>query len=232
MVDGDRIMVCRLTIAAHTVTPVHSHMHEQVTLVERGRADFFVDGRAPHREGRRRAGVSVQRAARRHHARRRGGTGRHLLAAARRLPGEARRARRPAVTPQAVSAFTLDGQVALVTGASRGLGAAMAVALAAAGADLALHSNEQPAMATADAHRRSRRRAHGALHGRPLRSRRRGRARRQHHCRVRAHRHPGQQRRHHPAPCRGAAHRRGMGRGDRSQPLERVPAVLGPWAST
>jgi 2-deoxy-D-gluconate 3-dehydrogenase len=46
--------------------------------------------------------------------------------------------------------FTLAGRVALVTGASRGLGAAMACALAAAGADVALHSNELPAQATAD----------------------------------------------------------------------------------
>ena len=38
--------------------------------------------------------------------------------------------------------FRLDGKVALVTGASRGLGAAMAVALAAAGADVALHASE------------------------------------------------------------------------------------------
>jgi quercetin dioxygenase-like cupin family protein len=44
MIHGDRLMVCRLTIAARTVTPVHSHMHEQVTLVERGSADFFVEG--------------------------------------------------------------------------------------------------------------------------------------------------------------------------------------------
>jgi quercetin dioxygenase-like cupin family protein len=44
MIHGDRVMVCRLTIAARTVTPVHSHMHEQVTLVERGSADFFVEG--------------------------------------------------------------------------------------------------------------------------------------------------------------------------------------------
>ena len=44
MVYGDRIMVCRLTIAAHTVTPIHSHVHEQITLVERGRAEFVVDG--------------------------------------------------------------------------------------------------------------------------------------------------------------------------------------------
>ena len=46
--------------------------------------------------------------------------------------------------------FSLDGKVALVTGASRGLGAAMAAALGAAGAALALHSNENPATATAE----------------------------------------------------------------------------------
>jgi 2-dehydro-3-deoxy-D-gluconate 5-dehydrogenase len=37
--------------------------------------------------------------------------------------------------------FRLDGKVALVTGASRGLGAAIAVALAEAGADVACHGN-------------------------------------------------------------------------------------------
>jgi 2-deoxy-D-gluconate 3-dehydrogenase len=49
-----------------------------------------------------------------------------------------------------LDAFSLDGKVALVTGASRGLGAGMAAGLAAAGASLALHSNEQPARDTAD----------------------------------------------------------------------------------
>ncbi len=44
MIYGDRLMVCRLTIAARTVTPVHSHLHEQITLVERGRVEFVVDG--------------------------------------------------------------------------------------------------------------------------------------------------------------------------------------------
>jgi 2-deoxy-D-gluconate 3-dehydrogenase len=47
--------------------------------------------------------------------------------------------------------FRLDGKVALVTGASRGLGAAIARALAGAGADVVLHASEKPADATAAA---------------------------------------------------------------------------------
>src|SRR4029079_17778948 len=39
--------------------------------------------------------------------------------------------------------FRLDGHVALVTGASAGLGAAMAIALAEAGADVAVHGNSR-----------------------------------------------------------------------------------------
>jgi 2-dehydro-3-deoxy-D-gluconate 5-dehydrogenase len=46
--------------------------------------------------------------------------------------------------------FSLEGKVALVTGASRGLGAGMAAAMSAAGASVALHSNEHPARDTAD----------------------------------------------------------------------------------
>jgi len=44
MVVGDRLMICRLTIAPHTVTAVHTHPHEQMTLVERGRVKFFIEG--------------------------------------------------------------------------------------------------------------------------------------------------------------------------------------------
>src|SRR5688500_4103009 len=40
-----------------------------------------------------------------------------------------------------LDAFRLDGKVALVTGASAGLGAAVAAALAEAGADVACHGN-------------------------------------------------------------------------------------------
>jgi len=39
--------------------------------------------------------------------------------------------------------FRLDGKTALVTGASAGLGAAMAIALAEAGADVVCHGNSR-----------------------------------------------------------------------------------------
>ena len=37
-------MVCRLRCAPGIVTAVHSHPHEQITLVERGRVQFTVEG--------------------------------------------------------------------------------------------------------------------------------------------------------------------------------------------
>ena len=46
MVYGDRVMVCRLRIAPRTVTPIHSHPHEQITLVEQGPVEFFIDGQS------------------------------------------------------------------------------------------------------------------------------------------------------------------------------------------
>jgi quercetin dioxygenase-like cupin family protein len=44
MIWGDRLMVCRLRLAPRVVTAVHSHPHEQITIVERGRAVFTIDG--------------------------------------------------------------------------------------------------------------------------------------------------------------------------------------------
>jgi quercetin dioxygenase-like cupin family protein len=44
MIWGERLMVCRLSFAPGIATPVHSHPHEQITIVERGRVRFTVDG--------------------------------------------------------------------------------------------------------------------------------------------------------------------------------------------
>ena len=41
---GERVMVCRLRFAPGVVTAVHSHAHEQITLVERGRVAFTIEG--------------------------------------------------------------------------------------------------------------------------------------------------------------------------------------------
>jgi len=44
LVTGERLMMCRLQLAPHTVTPIHSHPHEQMTIIERGRVRFDVNG--------------------------------------------------------------------------------------------------------------------------------------------------------------------------------------------
>ena len=65
--------------------------------------------------------------------------------------------------------FSLDGLTALVTGASRGIGAAIATALAAAGADVACHGNQRAPEETCDRVRALGRRAlalRGDLHQR------------------------------------------------------------------
>jgi len=51
--------------------------------------------------------------------------------------------------PSSLDAFRLDGRVALVTGASAGMGAAMAIALAEAGADVVVHGNSRSPAGTA-----------------------------------------------------------------------------------
>jgi quercetin dioxygenase-like cupin family protein len=42
MIVGERMMICRFRFPPHTVTEPHSHMHEQMTLVERGRVLFII----------------------------------------------------------------------------------------------------------------------------------------------------------------------------------------------
>jgi quercetin dioxygenase-like cupin family protein len=44
MIVGARLMMCRLTFQPRIDTPVHSHPHEQMTNVERGRVRFTVGG--------------------------------------------------------------------------------------------------------------------------------------------------------------------------------------------
>ena len=130
--------------------------------------------------------------------------------------------------------FRLDGKVALVTGASRGLGAAMAAALAAAGADVALHAQRAPGHATtAERICKDERPAHAncsppisQIAARPTPGRAGHRAR------------SGASTSSSTTPASSAArpaaqhHRRGLGRGDRGEPLERVPAVPRGRAST
>jgi quercetin dioxygenase-like cupin family protein len=42
MVVGQRLMICRLRFRPHVVTARHSHPHEQITLVEKGRVRFAI----------------------------------------------------------------------------------------------------------------------------------------------------------------------------------------------
>lgn len=42
MIVGENLMICRLRFAPNVVTPAHDHPHEQMTIVERGRALFTI----------------------------------------------------------------------------------------------------------------------------------------------------------------------------------------------
>jgi len=44
MVVGENVMVCRFTFDPFVVTDVHTHPHEQVTMVMAGKVKFTVDG--------------------------------------------------------------------------------------------------------------------------------------------------------------------------------------------
>ena len=42
MIYGATLMICRLTFAPGTVTSAHEHVHEQMTIVEKGRVRFVI----------------------------------------------------------------------------------------------------------------------------------------------------------------------------------------------
>ena len=44
LVVGQRMMICLFRFAPFLVTPEHEHPHEQMTIVERGRVRFFIEG--------------------------------------------------------------------------------------------------------------------------------------------------------------------------------------------
>ena len=44
MVVGERMMIVRFRFVPFLVTPEHTHMHEQMSLVVSGRVRFFVEG--------------------------------------------------------------------------------------------------------------------------------------------------------------------------------------------
>jgi quercetin dioxygenase-like cupin family protein len=44
MLVGENMMICRFRFAPFLVTPEHEHPHEQMTIVERGRVRFFIEG--------------------------------------------------------------------------------------------------------------------------------------------------------------------------------------------
>ncbi|HEU4796762.1 MAG TPA: cupin domain-containing protein [Pyrinomonadaceae bacterium] len=45
MLVGSRMMICRFRFKPFLVTPEHDHPHEQMTIVERGRVRFFIEGK-------------------------------------------------------------------------------------------------------------------------------------------------------------------------------------------
>ena len=45
MFVGNQMMICRFRFRPFLVTPEHDHPHEQMTIVERGKVRFFVEGK-------------------------------------------------------------------------------------------------------------------------------------------------------------------------------------------
>ena len=44
MIVGDRLMMCRFTFDPFVVTDEHTHPHEQMTLVIKGKVKFTIEG--------------------------------------------------------------------------------------------------------------------------------------------------------------------------------------------
>lgn len=44
MIVGERLMICRFRFAPFLATPEHQHPHEQMSIVEKGRVRFLVNG--------------------------------------------------------------------------------------------------------------------------------------------------------------------------------------------
>ena len=42
---GKQMMICRFRFRPFLVTPEHDHPHEQMTIVERGKVRFFIEGK-------------------------------------------------------------------------------------------------------------------------------------------------------------------------------------------
>jgi quercetin dioxygenase-like cupin family protein len=42
MIVGENLMICRLRLSPNVVTPAHGHLHEQMTIIERGRVLFTI----------------------------------------------------------------------------------------------------------------------------------------------------------------------------------------------
>ena len=123
--------------------------------------------------------------------------------------------------------FSLDGRVALVTGAGRGLGQGIALALAEAGADVALLVRDDAAETVRQVTALGPPR--GGHRVRPARRRRAGAERRRRHRRrpVRPARHPGEQRGDDPSLAGDRAQRSRLGRRPAGQPAKRLLPLAG-----
>jgi 2-dehydro-3-deoxy-D-gluconate 5-dehydrogenase len=145
MFVGNRLMICRFSFPA---VSRDSRARPPARADDDRRAwscTLFYRRQGTDRFSRRRAALSVQLLARRDNDGRGSGADRHLLSAPRGL-SQASHGLHGLITDQ----FKLDERVALVTGASTGLGAAIAIALAEAGAQVACHGNTRSPESTCD----------------------------------------------------------------------------------